>query len=279
MKIPVGVLIVTRNEAPRIMRCLDVLKDFDEVVVVDSGSTDDTATFARAAGARVENFLWDGGYPKKRQWCLDHLSLRHDWVFFVDADEIVTPELVKEIRTLFDPPSPRPSPGGRGSYRAGYFVRGAYVRGGRVLKHGLRNNKLALFDRRKIAFPVVDDLDLPGMGEIEGHYQPVLKIPGWIGQLEAPLLHEACDDPAAWLARHERYAAWESGMNRKRAWPRDPVRWRQFLKTVFRTLPGRPLWAFLHGYVLKRGFLDGRAGFDLARDRFRYYGMIGKFKA
>lgn len=270
-KIPVSVLVVTRNEAARIKPCLAALKNFDEIVVVDSNSTDDTAGIARQEGVRVENFTWNGRYPKKRQWSLDNLNLEHNRVFMVDADEIVTPELAAEIRAL--------------DWRAaGYFVRGLYVRHGRVLRHGLKNNKLALFDRRKIAFPVADDLDLPGMGEIEGHYQPVLKEPGTrqaIRALKAHLLHYAHnndddDDDDGWQGRHERYAAWEAGMNRRNAWPADPLLWRQALKRAFRAMPGRPLIAFLHSYILRRGFLDGAQGYHHARDRARYYAMIKK---
>lgn len=265
-KIPVSVLVLTRNEAPRIARCLEALQEFDEIIVVDSGSTDNTAQIAEEAGATVEHFSWNGRYPKKRQWCLDNLSLRHDWIFFVDADEVVTPELTLEIRIALASPA-----------CVGYFIKGRYVIDGKILRHGLRNNKIALLDRRAMEFPVVDDLDLPGMGEIEGHYQPVPKpdaICDDIGSLRAALLHRAHDDPAAWEARHLRYAAWERGMNARNAWPADPVPWRQVMKRIFRALPGRGIWAFLHCYVWKGGFLDGKQGLILAAGRHRYYRMI-----
>lgn len=262
--IPVSVIVVTRNEASRIAGCLSALSDFSEIIVVDSGSTDDTKTIAAAHGAHVVDFKWNGRYPKKRQWCLDNLTLRHEWVFFVDADEIVTPELSAEIAAL--------------DFKvAGYFVRGCYVMGGRVLRHGLANNKLALIDRRRMEFPVVNDLDIPGMGEIEGHYQPVLKSRGGgfeFKQLRQPLLHDAYDDEAAWDARHERYARWEALMNARRAWPQEVSRMRRFLKRVFRALPFRAEAAFVHSYFLKAGFLDARSGFFLARSRWRYYRMI-----
>jgi glycosyltransferase involved in cell wall biosynthesis len=261
-KIPVTVIVATRNEEARIARCLAALKDFEEVIVADSVSTDRTKEIAAAVGARVEVFIWNGAYPKKRQWCLDHLNLKHDWVFFVDADEVVTPQLLREIKKLDFAAS-------------GYFVKGAYVMDGRVLQHGLKNNKLALLHRGRMEFPVVDDLGLPGMGEIEGHYQPVLKGPGWVGQLKAFLLHEACDDRSAWTTRHERYAAWERGMNQRQAWPGDPKRGRSMAKKIFRKLPGRGVIAFTHCYIVKLGFLDGSRGFRFAKSRYDYYRMIG----
>jgi len=265
--IPVSVLITVKNEEKRLVRCLAALSGFDEIVVIDSGSADQTTAIARERGARVEHFSWNGQYPKKRQWCLDNLKLKHDWIFFVDADEEITPELKCEIEVLFSTGVPE---------AAGYFVDGLYVMDCDVLKHGLRNSKLVLFDRRAIAFPVVDDLDVPGMGEMEGHYQPVLKSGGKIGRLSHAMLHHAYEGTGTWEARHERYAAWERGMNAKNAWPRDPVLWRQILKQVFRAMPGRAYVAFLHAYILKAGFRDGRLGFDLARDRWRYYRLIGR---
>ncbi|MCB1532940.1 MAG: glycosyltransferase family 2 protein [Alphaproteobacteria bacterium] len=259
-KIPLSVLVATKNEAPRIARCLEALKDFAEIVVIDSASTDGTAEIAAANGARVVNFEWAGSYPKKRQWCLDILDLAHDWVFFVDADEVVTSALVEELRDM-------------DFAAAGYFVRGQYVFRGRVLKHGLKNNKLALFDRRRIEFPVVDDLDIEGMGEIEGHYQPVLKAGHEreeIGQIEAPLLHYAYEDEQGWRARHARYARWEIEMDKRNAWPGDA----RLSKRLFKALPFRWGVAFLHSYFLKGGVLDGRAGLDFARSRASYYRMI-----
>ena len=264
VKIPISVIVVTRNEGVRIGRCLCALRCFDEVIVVDSYSDDGTRDIAKEHGARVVEFSWNGVYPKKRQWCLDNLDLAHDRVFFVDADEVVTSELAGEIAAL-------------DFKAAGYFVKGRYVWQGKMLRHGLCNNKLVLFDRRQVAFPIVDDLDCPGMGEIEGHYQPILKAEyegRSLGQLQHALLHYACDDAEAWEARHQRYALWEAAMDQKGAWPSDPVFVRRVLKRIFKVLPFRGFIAFVHSYILRCGFLDGAAGYDFARSRMHYYGMI-----
>ncbi len=204
-KIPVSVLIVTKNESQNIARCLAAVQDFAQVIVVDSHSEDNTCDIARAMGAEVVLYRWDGQYPKKRQWCLETLKIGYNWVFWVDADEALTPEIVDELRSLFM----------EVREEAGFFVRGCYVWGGKVLRYGMQNNKIALMNREKLCFPVVDDLYVDGMGEIEGHYQPVFTEAGRgcaLGQVAAPLLHYAGEDRAAWVRRHARYAVWEAVM-------------------------------------------------------------------
>ncbi len=263
-KIPVSVIVTTRNEEENIAACLQCLSRFDDVIVVDSASSDQTKQIAAQHGAVVHDFQWNGGYPKKRQWCLDNIASKHDRIFFVDADERVPDALAEEIAAL-------------DWSCAGYFVQGRYVFDGRVLRHGLCNNKLVLIDKTKIEFPVVDDLSFDGMGEMEGHYQPVLNAQHTdekIGQLKTPMIHQAYETTQVWEARHQRYARWEALMNVGQAWPKDPLPARQFLKQLFRALSFRGVAAFIHCYVFKFGFLDGAAGYRFACSRARYYRMI-----
>lgn len=263
--IPVSIVVVTKNEEGVIARCLEALDGFAEVWVVDSGSTDNTCAIAMQYGAKVVPYAWDGQYPKKRGWCLENLPFAHDWVFFVDADEVITPDLKAAIKAADL------------AHYGGFFIRGRYIWQGKPLRFGLMNTKLALFNRRSIGFPTVNDLGLPGMGEIEGHYQPTFlpnSMHTKIERLTPPLLHYACENKSAWEARHVRYAAWERAMNASAAWPCDPVPWRESIKRIFRSLPFRGIIAFAHSYIWRLGFLDGAAGLDFALARARYYRMI-----
>jgi glycosyltransferase involved in cell wall biosynthesis len=114
IKIPVAAVIVTKNEGPRLERCLAALSDFAEIFIVDSGGGKATDEIAKKYEAQYVRFTWNGLYPKKRQWCLENLPLTCDWVFFIDADEVVTRALLAEIKTL--------------DFKAAeYFVQGAYV--------------------------------------------------------------------------------------------------------------------------------------------------------
>src|SRR5438309_11115794 len=96
-KLPISVIVAARNEEKNLPRCLEALRDVGEVYVIDSGSTDATPEIARSYGAKVIQFHYQGGWPKKRQWAMDTLPLAYDWIFLVDADEVMTPELGNEI--------------------------------------------------------------------------------------------------------------------------------------------------------------------------------------
>lgn len=270
-KLPISVIIATKDEAENLPRCLSALEAFDQIIVVDSASQDNTVEIAQNAGCLTLPFIWNGQYPKKRQFCLDYLSayIRHDWVFFVDADEVITQQLIDELRQI--------GYHDQAVETAGYFIRGRYLWQGKPLRFGLQNNKLALLNRRDMEFPVIDDLDIhPGMGEMEGHYQPVLKKHASarrIGQIKAPLLHEACNNLEKWHERHQRYAHWEDEMDKRQAWPTENHPTRQKLKTLFRALPpwAKALSAFCHSYIFKLGLLDGKAGLTFAALRAQYY--------
>jgi len=96
--LPVSVIVPVRNEARNLPRCLQSLAGAGEVYVIDSQSSDDTIAIAQSHGAKVVQFYYAGGWPKKRQWAMDTLPLAYDWILLLDADEVLTPELVEEIR-------------------------------------------------------------------------------------------------------------------------------------------------------------------------------------
>src|SRR5215211_6055713 len=131
--IPVSVAVMTKNEAANIRDCLESARDFAEIFVVDSGSEDDTADIAHSLGATVCDFAWNGGYPKKKQWSLENLPWSHDLVFYLDADERMTPALVSEIRSVVAAQPPE----------RGWFVALDYVWEGRTLRRGDRMLKLS----------------------------------------------------------------------------------------------------------------------------------------
>lgn len=256
----VTAIVLTKNEAHNIVDCLDSLRHCDQVIVVDSNSEDATTDLAQAAGADVMQFSWNGHYPKKKQWALDHCQIQNRFVLYVDADERIPPRLMDEFvaaSELDDPP-------------AAMSVRYDYTFLGRRLRFGYRPEKIVLLDRTRCRFPVVDDLNVTNMWEVEGHYQP--EVDGRIDRAATRMLHDDADDLYALFARHNRYSDWEVGVQREGlALEASSSKARALIKRSYQKLPYKGLIAFVHSYVLRLGFLDGRAGLHFAIFRGHYY--------
>jgi glycosyltransferase involved in cell wall biosynthesis len=252
--LPITVIVPTKNEERAIAACLDSLVPyFEAVIVVDSNSQDATQAIAVRSGARVVNFAWNGLYPKKKQWCLDNLDIKSRWVLFVDADESPSAELLTELDELS-----ATNYGGKQAFDAVFD----YYWCGRLLRHGQKVRKRILLDRMACRFPALDDLDAPGMGEQEGHYQPTVE--GVVGLLRSPMQHEDPDPLSDWFARHNRYSDWEAFLRLHPATRKGVRAARSRQGQVLERLPLKPLAVFLYNYVAKLGWRDGRAGFDFA---------------
>ncbi|MEN8583647.1 glycosyltransferase family 2 protein [Burkholderia sp. RS01] len=264
-KLPVTVLVQTKNEEVGIGHCLRNLTAFSEVIVVDSNSTDGTKGICSGLGVEVVNFTWNGRYPKKKQWQLDNLATKNEWILFLDADETPTPELLESIDSLIS------SEGA--SQIAACDIELDYVFAGRPLKYGHRVVKRALLNRNFVRFPEIDDLSAPGMGELEGHYQP--EVSGKVHRISGRLLHDDKDPVRTWFDRHNRYSDWEAYL-RTQPHTKEATRKKRSLQgRIFDSVPLKPLAFFLYSYILRGGLRDGRAGFDYAVALSTYYWQIG----
>src|SRR4051794_13847724 len=96
-KVPVSVIVPVKNEASNLRRCLESVKWADEVFVVDSQSTDGSIEIAGEYGAQVVQFQFNGTWPKKKNWALENLRFKNEWVFILDADEVLPPEAKDEF--------------------------------------------------------------------------------------------------------------------------------------------------------------------------------------
>lgn len=262
--LPITVLVQTKNEELGIEKCLAALGDFSEVIVVDSNSTDRTAEIAGSMGAKVVNFTWNGAYPKKKQWQLENITPANRWVMFVDADEFPTEQLIAELR--------RRSSEMANFKFAAYDVALEYVFAGKSLQYGHRVVKRCLVDRLSCSFPEIDDLDAPGMGELEGHYQPQTQGP--TGVLVSRLRHDDQDPVRTWFDRHNRYSDWEAYLRTNPQIKNAAAERRSRQGRLFDKTPLKPVVFFVYAYLVKAGFLDGRAGFDYAFALSSYYWQI-----
>ena len=246
----ISVLILTYNEEINISDCLASVAWSDDVLVLDSGSTDDTVALARQAGARVMHRPFDT-FAAQRNYGLAHGNLQYAWVLHLDADERVPPALQRELVKKAE----------RGAADA-YRVPSKLIFQGRWLKHaGMYPTYQVRFGRRShLRFAQV------------GHGQRGALGDEAIGTLQEPLLHYAFSKGITdWFARHNRYSSDEAAYmqelinNRSIDWSGlisdEPQRRRRALKDLSYELPLRPLLRFLYMYVGRRGFLDGWPGF------------------
>jgi glycosyltransferase involved in cell wall biosynthesis len=256
-RIPVTVIIPTRNEARHLSRCLEAARFCAEIYVIDSQSTDQTVEIAQTFGAKIVQFHYVGGWPKKRQWALDSLPFENDWVLLLDADEVLTPDLADEIGEAIRDPS-----------LMGYwvFLRINFL--GRQLRFGGNGFwKLSLFRRGKGHFECrLRDQD-HSMSDIEIHEHVV--VDGRVGKLRHALPHHNVESLARYLAKHNEYSNWEARVLLRATEQRDELptalfgnqaQRRRWLKKRFLGLPGSPIFFFLYKYILRLGFLDGVPG-------------------
>ncbi|GIV57676.1 MAG: glycosyl transferase [Rhodothermaceae bacterium] len=255
--VPVSVLIAVRNEAQNLPRCLAALDGWaDEVVVVDSQSTDGTVEIAEAHGATVLQFHYRGGWPKKRQWALDTFDFRNDWILILDADEILLDPIKAEIAEAI-----------RRDDHDGYWLRFQLHFLGRQLRHGGFDLwKLFLFRKGKGRYERrIDGEQTPSMADIEVHEHVV--VDGRVGKLKNPIRHENWNSLYRYIEKHNEYSEWEARVYFEGHKGEVPPRFfgtqaerRRWLKARLVRLPGFPILTFLYHYVLRLGFLDGRPG-------------------
>ncbi|HEV2397078.1 MAG TPA: glycosyltransferase family 2 protein [Candidatus Sulfotelmatobacter sp.] len=256
-KLPITAIVAAKNEEKNLPRCLEALRDVAEVYVVDSGSTDATPEIARSFGANVARFHYQGGWPKKRQWAMDSLSLSCDWILLVDADEVLTPELAEEIRTAV-----------ASGVADGYYISLKMYFLGRVLRHGDANFwKLSLFRRGKGHYECRLKDQNASMADMEIHEHVV--VDGPTGRLANPLIHHNVESLSRYIQKHDEYSNWEARVllqgSRSDAelpasfWGTQAQR-RRWLKRKLYALPGSPVLLFLYRYIFRGGFLDGVPG-------------------
>ncbi len=261
-KVPVSVLIPIRNEESNLPRCLQSVRWADEVIVVDSQSTDGSVAVARRHGAAVVQFEFNGVWPKKKNWALENLAFRHDWVLILDADEVMPAAAEEEIAGVV-------AHDGQG--RAGYWINRRFMFMGRWLRHAYYPNwNLRLFKHRLGRYErLVQGPTHSGDNEVHEH----VLVDGSTGRLRCEMDHYAFASIDAFVEKHNRYSNWEARLAieeglvqaRDTAPQSAPVRVRRSLKRLARHLPFRPLLRFLYVYVFQAGFLDGREGYYFAR--------------
>jgi glycosyltransferase involved in cell wall biosynthesis len=251
-KVPLSVLIPTRNEERNLVACLKSVDWADEIIVFDSHSTDGTLDMARAAGATILQKDFDN-FAAHKNWALDNIDFRHGWVLLIDADERITEPLADEIKAAVAPAA---------GPVAGYYIARQTLFCGRWIRHG----------------GVYPDYNLRLLRRGSGRFEDRLVhehiiLDGAVGYFKHHLVHDDDKGFERYLERHNHYTSLEAveivrrrrGLLQRTTLDGDlsmvgPARRRWLKNFAQRWLPCRPLCVFLYMYVLKAGFLDGRMG-------------------
>jgi glycosyltransferase involved in cell wall biosynthesis len=232
----------------------------DEIFVVDSQSTDGSQRIAEEIGAHVVQFEFKGTWPKKKNWALDHLPFRNDWVFILDADEVVPAEAETEFRKAID----------EAGATVGYWINRRFMFMGRWLRHAYYPNwNLRLFRHSLGRYEKLTEV-ATASGDNEVHEHVIVQGP--TGRVRCELDHYAFPSVDVFVEKHNRYSNWEARVavaeacaNSAAGLQSARVAQRRRLKRLARRLPVRPLLRFLYVYIWQRGFLDGREGYYFAR--------------
>lgn len=259
---PVSVVILTLNEQVNIVECLESCAWADDVHVLDSGSEDGTAELARRHGAHVHFHPFES-FGKQRNWAIEHIPTRHDWIFHLDADERFTPELVREMDGLLaqNPPD------------EGFHVPSKLMFMGRWLRlaGGYPTYQMRLFHKGRMRF------------KDHGHGQRE-DTAARLRRLKNPYLHYSFSKGLHdWLDKHNRYSTLEAlqvasgsggAVPVRKLLSRDPVERRRAWKEFGYQIPFRPWIRWLVTLFLLGGILEGRAGWTYAQLLATYERMI-----
>lgn len=243
-----AIIVLTHNEAEDLPGCLESIAGWGEIVVVDSGSDDGTREIAKNFGARVYEHPFES-FARQRNWALQNCDLKHEWILFLDADEVATPSFRQEVRRAIENAL---------DSMAGFYCCWKMMLDQRWLR---RSDSFPKWQLRIVRRGRGDFVD-------SGHGQKEGRVEGELGYIHEPYLHYALSKGwEAWWAKHNQYSDVEAldRLSRSASWSdlfsKDSSLRNRGVKPILSRIPGWPLLRFFHMYLLKGGFLEGREGF------------------
>lgn len=266
LKVPLSVLIPVKNEIGNIEECIRSVEFAAEIVVVDSHSTDGTQEAAWKLGAEVIQFNWNCRLPKKKNWALENVKWKHDWVLILDADERITPGLAKEIADAIN----------NTNECSGFYINRCFMFMGGWLKHcGYYPSwNLRLFKHRLGRYERLEISGNTHSGDNEVHEHIVFQRKA--GYLKNDMLHYAYPTIDVWIEKHNRYSNWEArviseigkgtqGEKLNAKFFGNSLERKRWLKKASQKIPLRPVLRFFYHYIWKQGFRDGYRGWVFCR--------------
>lgn len=255
-----SILVLTLNEEDNIADCLNSVAWADDVVVLDSNSSDNTCVLAESKGARVYKRAFDD-FGNQRNFALDEIDFKHNWVFHLDADERFNEELRSECERVVTLDE-----------KSAYFVPNRIIFLGKWIRHCTQYPypQVRLVKRGEVRFAKT------GHGQKEDHAKR------GVGHISVPYDHynfsKGIED---WIAKHNRYSSEEAAavaeLEKRRLYElfsKDSIARKRVLKSWFVRMPCRPILKFIYLYIVKLGFLDGLPGLTYCRLQMIYESMI-----
>lgn len=259
---PVSVMIFTLNEEIHLPSCLKALEWCDDIIVVDSFSTDQTQMICQANNVRFFQNPF-GGFGAQRNWALDNCQPKYEWILILDADERVTPELGMELAQIA-----QQNPKDVGAF----LVKRRFHIWGRWLKYS------SLYPTWLVRFIHRDRVRYLNRGHAETQ-----EVQGQTKALTHDLIDENLKGIDEWFERQNRYSTKDAyyeleqeriPLNWQGFWSSHPYTRRATLKRLAYVLPARPLIYFIYSYLFRLGFLDGKDGLVFCRMKALYQKMV-----
>jgi glycosyltransferase involved in cell wall biosynthesis len=254
----ITIAVPVLNEEDNLPKCLESLKDFEHVVIIDSGSTDNTLKLCESFRRPVITFNWNGKFPKKRNWFLEQFEIKTEWVLFLDADEVLTDKFISALPTQrhlesFD----------------GFWLRYTNFFLGKKMKFGFPQKKLALI-RRSFRYEKID-INGTSKFDMEIHEHPVgLER---VGELRTPILHNDYKGLKKFVEKHLVYAEWEAerangAVKKQFLTKRQKVKYALINSRIF------AMSYFFMDYVVMLRLIDGYPGFMYSFYKAWYFSMV-----
>ena len=257
----VSTVILTKDEEQDLPECLESLAWCEDLQVLDSGSTDSTCEVAKAHGAKVAVNEFKS-FGQQRNWALDNLNLKFDWILFLDADECSTTKFRNDVLESIEHAE---------EATAGFFCCWKLMREGIWLRRSdaFPRWQMRIARRNRVRFKSV------------GHGQMESEVDGNLEYIREPYLHYPFSKGMEhWFQKHKRYAKQEAHERLREPFVfrnlfcRHASRRNIALKKLCVRMPCWPWLRFLHAYIWRMGFLEGATGYRYCRDIAHYEAMI-----
>ena len=258
MSVPISIIIPTYNEEKNLSACLAAIRHWsNDIHVIDSNSTDETKNIAQNFNVNFINYENNLIWPKKRQWAAENLTLKHDWILFLDSDEILLDEIKNEIEISI---KDNKFNGFSLLFRVEFLGKPLKFAHPGLYKTMLFRKGFGSYERLINTEYSKDELP------IETHEHFIVK--GKIKKLKSPILHRNVNNMHAYIRKHNHYSDWnaEAAFNPiesvlKPSLFGNQASRRRYIRLKFENSLFFPLLTFVYFYIFGLGFLDGKPGF------------------